>query len=274
MTGREWFRKEKIKDDIIMLDDKGQSNIYLVKGSQRSLLIDTGWGIGDLPVVVREYVDTPVIVVNTHGHPDHVGGNYQFDNVYISKEDEFLLKGCFNEERRGWAIRYVARGPYPEGFSREDWVRAEPGGIIHLDDNHIFDLGSKKIEVIPIPGHSPGCVALLDSRDRMLFTGDSIIEGDVWMYLDESAPLEVYLSSLKKLESASDRFDMLLPAHCRAPISKAVISELIDGVGKILDGTLKGKYQKTFAGEGLLQRFETCGIIYNENKMHYDRWKK
>ncbi len=49
MTGKEWFRQERITDDIILLDDRGQSSIYLVKGSERSLLIDTGWGIGDLP---------------------------------------------------------------------------------------------------------------------------------------------------------------------------------------------------------------------------------
>ncbi len=267
MTGREWFRIEKITEDIIMLDDRGQSSIYLVKGSERSLLIDTGWGIGDLPGVVREFTDTPVTVVNTHGHPDHVGGNYQFNSVYIAKEDDHILKGCFDEESRGWAIKYVTRGPYPEGFSKEEWTRAKPGGIVHIHDNQIFDLGSRTIEVIPIPGHSPGCIALLDSKDRMLFTGDSIIEGDVWMYLEESEPLEVYLSSLKKLDSLSGRFDMLLPAHCRTPIPKTVISELIHGVEGILDGSLKGKHHKTFAGEGLLCRFETCGVIYNDNKL-------
>ncbi len=267
MTGREWFRKERITDDIILLDDKGQSSIYLVKGTERSLLIDTGWGIGDLPGVVREFTDTPVTVVNTHGHPDHVGGNYQFDSVYIAKEDDHLLKGCFNEDDRRWAIKYVARGPYPEGFSEEEWARAKAGGIIHLQEDQIFDLGNKKIEVIPVPGHSPGCIALFDSKDRVLFTGDSIIEGDIWMYLEESEPLEVYLSSLKKLDSLSGRFDMLLPAHCRAPIPKTVISELIRGVEGILDGSIKGDYHKTFAGEGSLCRFETSGVIYNENKL-------
>ncbi|NLK86956.1 MAG: MBL fold metallo-hydrolase [Clostridiaceae bacterium] len=267
MTGKEWFRQERITDDIILLDDRGQSSIYLVKGSERSLLIDTGWGIGDLPGVAGELTDKPLIVVNTHGHPDHVGGNYQFDSIFINKEDELLLKGCFDRDKRSWAIKYVVRGSYPDGFSEEKWVLAKAGGIVHIQENHIFDLGNKTIEVIPVPGHSPGSIALLDRKERMLFTGDSIIEGDIWMYLDESAPLEVYLSSLKRLSAVSGSFDMLLPAHCRAPIPKTVISELIRGVEGILDGSLKGMHHKTFAGEGLLCRFETCGIIYNENKL-------
>jgi hypothetical protein len=191
----------------------------------------------------------------------------QSTDMNISNEDICLLQGCFMQERRGWAIKHVTRGPYPEGFSKEDWISAKPGGIIPIDDDQVFELGNKTIEVISIPGHSPGCIALLDITDRMLFTGDSIIEGDIWMYLEESKPLEVYLSSLKKLDAVSDRFDMLLPAHCRAPISKTVIPELIKGVERLLDGTLKGRFHRTFAGEGLLQRFETCGVIYNESKM-------
>ncbi len=267
MNSKEWFKKERITDDILMLDDRGQSNIYIVRGSEGALLIDTGWGIGDLPAVVREYTDLPYSVVNTHGHPDHVGGDYQFDDIHVSKDDISLLQRCFSEESRRWAIKYVIRGSHPDGFSIDSWSCEKPGGIIPIGDNHLFDLGDRKIEVISVPGHSPGCIVLLDTKNRMLFTGDSVLEGDMWLYLDESEPLEVYLSSLKKLESISDRFDMLLPAHSSAPISKGIIPELIRGVEGILDGTLKGKYQRTFAGEGLLQRFESCGVIYNENNL-------
>jgi hydroxyacylglutathione hydrolase len=267
MTNNGWFRKERITDDIILIDDNGESSIYLVRGSEKALLIDTGWGIGDLPGVVSELTDKPVIVVNTHGHPDHVSGNYQFESVYIAKEDEHILKGSYDEALRGRVMENVIRGPVPEGFSKKEWIRAKPGGIIHMHEGQIFDLGGRTIEVISLPGHSPGCAALLDSKDRMLFTGDSILEGDIWMYLDESAPLEVYLSSLKSLSAVSGSFDMLLPAHCRSPIPKTVISELIRGIEGILDGSLKGKHHKTFAGEGLLCRFDTCGIIYKEDKL-------
>lgn len=268
MTNNEWFRVEKIKDNILLIDDNGQSNMYLVKGRDSSLLIDTGWGIGDLREVIREYADTPVIAVNTHGHPDHVGGNYRFAESYVSGKDVSLLQGCFFEEHRQMALKYLLRGPYPDGYSKADWIGAKPQNIIPIDENHVFDLGDRKIEVISIPGHSPGCIALLDSSNRMLFSGDSILEGDVWMYLDESMPLDVYLSSMKKLDGLSGRFDNLLPGHCRAPISKTIIREMIDGVQKILKGTLKGEFHKTFAGEGLLQRFSTCGVVYNENRLY------
>lgn len=267
MTRRQWFRTEKITESIILIDDRKESNIYLVKGSRKSLLIDTGWGIGDLPGVVREYTDKPLIVVNTHGHPDHAGGDYQFDEIYVPAEDISTIEECFSEEKRKFAIENVVSGPMPDGFSEADWICAKPGKLIPMDDNHVFDLGDRKIEVIFIPGHSPGSVALLDSSDRVLFTGDSVLEGDIWLYLDKSAPLDVYLSGMRKLDSFSGSFDMILPAHCRAPISRAIIGELIRGVEKILDGTLKGKPYRTFAGEGILQRFESCGVIYDESKL-------
>lgn len=267
MKGKEWFRKRRITDDIIMLDDNGHSNIFLVRGNERSMLIDTGWGIGDLPGAVSELTDKPVIIVNTHGHPDHVCGNYQFESAFITKEDEHLLKGCFDEKMRRWVIENGIGSPLPEGFSKEDWIHAKPGGLIHMQDGQVFDLGGRTIEVISVPGHTPGCVALLDSKDRMLLTGDTIHEGDVWMFLEESQPLEAYLSSLKKLDSLSGRFDMILPAHCGAPKPRSVINDMIRGAEQILDGTIKGKPQKTPHGEGLFCRFETCGIIYNENKL-------
>jgi hydroxyacylglutathione hydrolase len=262
MTGKQWFKKRIIADDIILLDDNGQSNTYLITGSKRSMLIDTGWGIGDLPGAVGELTSTPVIVVNTHGHPDHGCGNYQFDSAYVSKEDEYLLRGYFDEKIRGWMIKNIGISPFPDGFSADKWISAKPGGIMHLHDGQVFDLGGKTIEVVSMPGHTPGCVTLLDREDRMLFTGDSVLEGDVWMFLDESEPLEVYLSSLKRLDSVSGGFDMLLPGHGRAPISKAIISEFIRGVENILDGRLKGKPHNTPHGEGLLCRFETCGVVY------------
>src|SRR5699024_1665588 len=53
---------------------------YIVKGSDRAVLIDTGFGYGDLKSVVDELIDLPYDVICSHGHPDHAGG---IDNTIL-----------------------------------------------------------------------------------------------------------------------------------------------------------------------------------------------
>ena len=64
--------------------------LYLLAGTEKALLIDTGFGEIDLPAAVRSLTSLPVEVVNTHGHFDHIGGNGAFDQVRLHRADEAL----------------------------------------------------------------------------------------------------------------------------------------------------------------------------------------
>ena len=77
-TTEDWLKVRQLDDDTWAIDDHGQDICYLVCGQDRCLLIDTGWGIGDLRALVAELNPLPLTVVNTHGHPDHTFGNWQF----------------------------------------------------------------------------------------------------------------------------------------------------------------------------------------------------
>ena len=81
------FTTKAIADGAWHIQDARGGVIYLVAGRERALLIDTGWGEGDLPAHVATRTDLPLTVVNTHGHPDHSSGNGQFDEVYIHTAD-------------------------------------------------------------------------------------------------------------------------------------------------------------------------------------------
>lgn len=74
-----WFTVTRISESVWRIDDHGRDNIYLVEGSEKALLIDTGTGVGDLKGLAASLTDRPVLVVNTHAHPDHCAGNHQFD---------------------------------------------------------------------------------------------------------------------------------------------------------------------------------------------------
>ncbi|MFP5109041.1 MBL fold metallo-hydrolase [Neobacillus sp. C211] len=56
------------------------------------MLFDTCYGIGDLKTTIRTITDLPIIAVNSHGHIDHIGGNWQFDEAYIHSDDISLAE--------------------------------------------------------------------------------------------------------------------------------------------------------------------------------------
>ncbi|MCM1989464.1 MBL fold metallo-hydrolase [Oceanirhabdus seepicola] len=262
----DWFKTNQITNNIYSIDDNGDNIMYLIIGNEKALLIDTGWGVGNLKEVVSKITDLPLIVVNTHGHPDHVSGGYQFSDIYIGEDDIPILKGCFKLENRQWALNNVLKGPYTEEFSSEQWLHSKLGNIFAIKNGHKFDLGNKIIEVIELPGHTPGGIGLLDREERILFSGDSILKGHIWMHLDHSTSLSTYLSGLKKLELDINAFDTILPAHGTS-FKSQMLNKLISDIEDILYGKKQGTTHQTFCGEGLLCEFEDYSILYDGSKL-------
>jgi len=148
----------------------------------------------------------------------------------------------------------------PENFHEDTWAATVPA-IMSIGDGHIFDLGDRRLQVICIPGHTPGSVCLLDSEDRLLFTGDTI-GNPTWLHLDESLPLSHFHENLKRLRSVMDDFDHFLPAHAdlqALSLPKEGIDELMDGIERILEGKIVGREEKTFAGDRLRCDFGSMG---------------
>lgn len=77
----------------------------------------------------------------------------------------------------------------------------------NIKDGHIFDLGDRKLEVIEVPGHTPGSVVLLDAANKLLFSSDAIGTGHLWMHIPGTLTLEQYLESLRKLAERKAEFE-------------------------------------------------------------------
>lgn len=269
-AAHEWFQARKLADDIWAISDNGGSMIYLVHGSERALLIDTGWGIGDLPDLVRSLTPLPVTVVNTHVHPDHTFGNPQFDEVHVPEADVFMAKMAFTGEEREWALKGIVPQPLPPNFDAVDWGTAMPASIMPIEDGYCFELGQRNIQVIAVPGHSPGSLCLLDRQSRMLFTGDMVLSAQIWMHLEESCSLQQYVHSLRKLQTRSDEFDGILPGHeniQKLPCPAHLIDDLLRGAEAILNGELVGEPEHTFAGDGLRADFGQYSIVYRSDRL-------
>ena len=201
---------KRIRDGIYLLRDR-ITNLYFICGKEKMLLLDTGFGSYDLKAAARTISDLPLMVLNTHAHPDHQGGNNQFDKVYVSFRE-------FDLERelggRGGPISWELAG---------------------LKEGDIIDLGDHPLEVIEVPGHSPGSIALLDRKERLLFSGDMLQEGPIFMFV-EGSNLDTLASSLRKLRTFADHFDWVYPAHNKTPVDPGYIDRLLSLIADVLAG--------------------------------------
>ena len=228
---RQYFTVKKIMDGVYHINEpiieSATVCCTLIVGNQKALLIDTGYGIGNLKQVVKSITNLPIIVVNSHGHIDHVNGNYQFDNIYIHKEDIVVKNKYATADVQNYLIEYFKQQnlEFPKGFLKEEYVnRNDNSVLIPVEEGHVFDLGERKLEVMYLPGHTNGSIALLDRKNRALFSGDSI-SSHVLMYLEESTSIHTYIKSLEKANKLD--VDNIIASHFIKPYNKDIINKLI-----------------------------------------------
>jgi hydroxyacylglutathione hydrolase len=261
-----WFTAKPVAEKVLRIDDHGSDNMYLVEGKDKALLIDTGLGVADLAGFVKSLTALPVIVVNTHGHPDHAGGNFQFSRVYAHPSDFELIKRFTSGEYRAGTVQRIRQeSPGLAAFILKDSSDLKLPAPVSAREGDVFDLGGRILEVIETPGHTPGSICLLDAGNRLLFTGDND-NSLVWLFLKDCLPLEMYLQTLRKVQARSGEFDTLLPGH-GDPIDKSFIGEQIACAENILSGACKGEPYKSFAGDALLCSYKRAGIAFNPENL-------
>jgi hydroxyacylglutathione hydrolase len=259
-----WFSVKEIFPKVWLIDDHKAVNIYLIEGQDSSLLVDTGTGAADLSSQVKKLTGKPLIVVNTHGHSDHAGGNYQFRKVYVHPSDSSASRLSATRQSREEAARDMLRGavPSPDDIYKGEEIHTK---LADAKDGRIFFLGGRQIEVIETPGHTPGSICLLDKENKFLFSGDNDNTA-VWLFLPESRPLTVYLKTLQTLYGRISEFDTLLPGH-GIPKKSDFIMDQIMCVKSILDHTCKSESYDTFAGKARLCQYGRASVAYNPDKL-------
>ena len=266
MNFGEFFKTEWIAEDIWSISGPANDQMYLVLGREKAILVDTGMGVGDLAGFVRSLTDLPVIVVNTHGHPDHAGGNGGFTEVYLHPADEPIMRRmCANEFRIGDLKAFNGDGTSEFQRLAAGLVGFREVELHPLGEGTVFDLGGRIFEVIEVPGHTPGCVCLFNEKEKLLFSGDTLVQTPVWLYLTHSLPLRVYQSGLQKLQCKDT--EVIFPGHLPAPLGKQILEDLAACCGEILAAPGIGEPTRTFAGEGMLWKHGSGSIIYNPNQL-------
>ena len=213
-----------------IIETKGV-HCFLLVGEKYSLLIDTAYGEGDLLAVVKKITQKPLIVVNTHGHLDHSGGNGFWEKVWMGKGGEIPARQVD-----------ASKLPFPTYE------------IVFLSDGQIFDLGDRQVEAISIGAHHDSSFAFLDKKNKTLYTGDEVESGQVLLFVNDAETqtdvlVARHLENMKKLKLRSDEYVRLMPAHNGGPLNVDYIDAFIK-----LDEWILSKEaipQETVAGFGM-----------------------
>jgi glyoxylase-like metal-dependent hydrolase (beta-lactamase superfamily II) len=198
---------------------------YLVIGSEYAMVIDTGIGISSIIKRVRKITDKELIVVNTHGHIDHIGNNDEFEKVYIHEDEKALYDFHNSRELRKLEFTLIPRIMRPFVKKVLDPVVTN---IEFIKDGHVFNLGDRDLEVISVPGHTPGSIYLLDRKNRYLFSGDTLVLKGVLLNLDFSLSPQVFLDSMLKTKSLENEFDRVFAGHHQLDTPKSLIDDYIE----------------------------------------------
>jgi len=265
-TGNDWFEVYQVAPDIYAIYEPFQWQeviSYLVVGSDKALLVDTGNGLGDIKAVVDQLTTLPVTVLNTHTHFDHIGGNHQFDNI-LSVATEFSIgnsKGVDNEMVKMEASPEALCKGLPEGVTQAAHA-IRPFAITgKVRDGDVIDLGNRQLEVLQVPGHTDDAIALLDPKAGFLWTGDSFYEGPIWLFFPET-DLVAYRASIARLADLVPGLTALFPAHNTPRASPALLLE----TQKAFEAILQGSVQPAPYWEGVVSyEFEGFGFLLQEN---------
>ncbi len=204
---------------------------YLAQGERLAALLDTGFGIGDLKSYVESLVDTPYLVLLSHGHLDHAGGAGQFEQVWLSEQDWPLARRHCTIENR---LHDIITGPdgMPAGATEQDLVPPRTGEYLPLSDGARFPLGGVTVEAVHVPGHTAGMTVFLLPEDRVAIFGDAC--GEHTLLTKEALP--DYRRGLKHLTTHADQFDTVLRNHGNYCSAKEILTDNLALTREILAG--------------------------------------
>jgi glyoxylase-like metal-dependent hydrolase (beta-lactamase superfamily II) len=236
-----WFEVYRVGSGVFAIYEPHQFEeviSYLILGSKRALLFDTGTGIGNIHAVVKSLTALPVAVLNSHTHFDHTGGNADFSEIY-DEDTPFTRtneKGQSNVYSRDALAPARICGQLPNGI-KPDTYAIRPFQISHrVRDGERIELGGRELEVIFTPGHTPDSLSLLDSSAGLLFTGDTFYLGPIYLFTPETN-FAAYTESVARLVPLLPKLKLLLPAHNVPVADPAFLSRLQAAVHKIQRGT-------------------------------------
>lgn len=208
-----WFTLDKIDNETFILSEYRhweETHCYLLCGTKKALLIDTGLGICDISQEVKKLTHLPVTAAATHIHWDHIGGHRYFPDFYAHEAELPWLQGEFPLSMETVREMVLDRCDPPEDFDigKYELFQGAPARV--LRDGDVIDLGGRLVEVLHTPGHSPGHMCFFERERGYLFTGDLVYKDVLFAYCPSTDP-EAYPESMERV--AALPAERVFPAH-------------------------------------------------------------
>ncbi len=220
----------KINDSTWRFEDDSV-RFFLLCGNEKAALVDTGMNTPDAGKMAEGLTDLPVVLINTHADRDHISGNSAFQEFYMSPAEE-------------------------ENYRHN----GGKGTIIPVKEGDVIDLGGRTLKIIDIPGHTPGSIAILDEKYRVLISGDSVEDGNIFMF-GTYRNLDKYIDSLRHLTEYDGQYDEVYAMHGSIPVKPDITEKLIDAAEQIRAGQATGNKVNLFGNDVMLYRFPFAGFL-------------
>ena len=239
-----WFEVYQVVPQVFAIYEPHQAEetiSYLILGEKRALLFDTGMGISDIRKVTAELTHLPIIVLNSHTHNDHVGGNWQFETVYGMDTDftRANAKGSRQDAQDELGPGMIC-GDLPMGFDSKSYA-TRPWKISRfLHDHDKIDLGGRTLEILSTPGHTPDAISLLDRARGLLFSGDTYYPAPIWLFRPETN-LDDYVASVKHLAALAPQLELVLGEHNVPFAQPEVLTNLVTAIETVRAGKVQGE---------------------------------
>lgn len=286
-AGDGWFATRELEPGVWLVAEPCHVNSYLVLGTERAALIDSGMGIADIRAIVESLTDRDVLVVNTHYHWDHVGGNARFDDVAIQELGAEPLAREVSSER---LVHYVAHTrellerfgefralderffaflseettprPFPPGFDPSTWRIAPSVPTRLLHDGDRIQLGGRSLLVLHTPGHTPDSVCLLDEASGGLFGGDTFNTGPIYAHTPDS-DVAAFARSTGRIAQLAGGVRVVYMAHFnRYAENAAFVREVAEGFAAAASGDVQWRTSSDYAGHPVREaRFDRFSIL-------------
>lgn len=268
-TSHNWFKVYQAgKDVFAIIEPYNFEEVisYLILGKSGALLFDTGMGMDSISPVISQLTSLPVTVINSHTHYDHIGGNYEFSNI-LAMPTDFTMKHA----KEGWSHADVQHEVTEDAFCRQylpglDTARyhIRPFRITKfVKDGDQIDLGGRTIQIIAVPGHTPDAIALLDTDNGYLWSGDTFYEGAIYLFREET-DIKAYEKSVSRLAALAPKLKAVFPAHNNPITSPKRLTELKDKLAQLKKGEVKGKGDSDTT---LLFQFEGFGFLIGKQQL-------
>jgi len=204
------YEAKLIRDNFWAIEEQGVRS-FLFVGDENAILVDTGFG-GEIKAFCETLTSKPITLVTTHADGDHVGGDEQFDEHYM----------------------------HPVEFDRYEiknnkTVRAKP-----IWEGDVLKVGEYELEVMLVPGHTPGSIILLDRKHRFIISGDTVQGGTIFMF-DDGRNLKAFKHSMLRLKALADSgvFDTVYASHGDAELGADIIEDHLILAEQLLSGEAK-----------------------------------